>query len=88
MQYLKCWYEKASLSDNHDSFMAMNATNIMMPMDLLTDDQYLYFVMPFCDGGEIFEVLDMNKEFTEDEARYWMCQGLNVSADIKSPSSN
>jgi len=77
MQYLKCWYEKASLSDQNDSFMAMNATNIMMPMDLLTDDQYLYSVMPFCDGGELFEVLDMNEKFTEDEARHWMCQVLN-----------
>jgi len=76
MQFLKRWYDRASSSTIDDPFMSMRATNVMMPMDLLSDDRYLYSVMPFCDGGELFEVLDMNEKFTEDEARHWMYQVL------------
>ena len=66
--------------DVEDPFDAMADTNIMMPMDLLSDDTYLYSIMPFCDGGELFERLDLNERFTEDEARHWMRQILNVRA--------
>lgn len=82
MQFLKRWYERTSSSTTDDSFVSMRATNVMMPMDLLSDDRYLYSVMPFCNGGELFEVLDMNEKFTENEARHWMCQVLNVSLII------
>jgi hypothetical protein len=61
-----------------DSFTAMLETNIMMPLDLLSDDRHLYSVMPYCDGGELFERLDANERFSEAEARYWMHQVLNV----------
>lgn len=61
-----------------DSFAAMLETNIMMPLDLLSDDRHLYSVMPYCDGGELFERLDANERFSEPEARYWMHQVLNV----------
>jgi hypothetical protein len=61
-----------------DSFAAMIETNIMMPLDLLSDDRHLYSVMPYCDGGELFERLDVNEKFSEAEARYWMHQVLNV----------
>jgi hypothetical protein len=61
-----------------DSFYMMNETNVMIPLDLLTDERYLYSIMPFCDGGELFERLDANDSFTEVEARFWMKQILNV----------
>jgi hypothetical protein len=61
-----------------DSFQMMSDTNVMIPLDLLTDERYLYSVMPYCDGGELFERLDLNEQFTEDEARFWMIQILNV----------
>jgi hypothetical protein len=61
-----------------ESFLAMKETNIMMPLDLLSDERNLYSVMPYCDGGELFERLDLNERFSEDEARYWMDQVLNV----------
>lgn len=61
-----------------ESFAAMKDTNIMMPLDLLSDERNLYSIMPYCDGGELFERLDMNERFTEEEARYWMDQVLNV----------
>jgi hypothetical protein len=71
--------------DNHHadvtkSFFAMKDTNIMMPLDLLSDERNLYSIMPYCDGGELFERLDLNERFSEDEARYWMDQVLNVSS--------
>jgi hypothetical protein len=66
-----------------DSFKAMLDTNIMMPLDLLSDERHLYSIMPYCDGGELFERLDMNERFGEEEARYWMTQVLNVSLQFK-----
>jgi hypothetical protein len=89
MQYLKQWHTtvnaKASKAQGEPvdgvaaSFKAILETNIMMPLDLLSDDRNLYSVMPYCDGGELFERLDLNERFSEEEARYWMHQVLNVS---------
>ena len=64
------------------SFQSILETNIMMPLDLLSDDRHLYSIMPYCDGGELFERLDLNERFTEAEARYWMFQILNVRTTI------
>jgi hypothetical protein len=66
-------------ADVTQSFSAMRDTNIMMPLDLLSDERNLYSIMPYCDGGELFERLDLNERFSENEARYWMDQILNVS---------
>lgn len=82
MQFLRDWHAQHRPSNSTDavsqSFQAILDTNIMMPLDLLSDDRHLYSVMPFCDGGELFERLDMNERFSEEEARYWMHQILNV----------
>eukprot|EP00581_Thalassiosira_minuscula_P015092 CAMPEP_0183735360 /NCGR_PEP_ID=MMETSP0737-20130205/46407_1 /TAXON_ID=385413 /ORGANISM="Thalassiosira miniscula, Strain CCMP1093" /LENGTH=540 /DNA_ID=CAMNT_0025969081 /DNA_START=153 /DNA_END=1772 /DNA_ORIENTATION=+ len=59
----------------------MLESHIMMPMDLLSDDRNLYSVMPYCTGGELFDVLEKKNRFSEVEARYWMRQilkGLSV----------
>jgi len=64
-------------ADVNESFFAMKDTNIIMPLDLLSDERNLYSIMPYCDGGELFERLDLNERFSEDEARYWMDQVLN-----------
>jgi len=56
---------------------AMMDTHIMMPLDLLSDDRFLYSVMPYCNGGELFDRLDERQKFTEDESRYWMHQILS-----------
>ena len=75
------------ISNDHadviQSFSAMRDTNIMMPLDLLSDERNLYSIMPYCDGGELFERLDLNERFSETEARYWMDQILNVSQKKK-----
>jgi len=92
MQFLKQWHSAVKPTDHQsdgkvdgvlESFQAILETNIMMPLDLLSDDRNLYSVMPYCDGGELFERLDSNESFPEEEARYWMHQVLNVSADTR-----
>lgn len=60
------------------AFSTMTATNLMMPLDILSDDGHLYSVMPYCNGGELFEWLDQHEKFPEAQARYWMHQILNV----------
>jgi hypothetical protein len=93
MQYLRKWFQTTHgrtqpLTPNltvAESFRAMRESNIMMPLDLLSDERNLYSIMPYCDGGELFERLDLNERFSEDEARYWIDQVLNVSSvDIRS----
>lgn len=88
MQFIQKWFEttrrrgaNGNRSDTGvaESFQAMKESNIMMPLDLLTDERNLYSIMPYCDGGELFERLDLNERFSEEEARYWMDQVLNVS---------
>ena len=37
--------------------------NIMTSVDILTDNQYLYIVMPFCDGKELFGCNTRAKSF-------------------------
>jgi serine/threonine protein kinase len=56
----------------------MHDVNVLLPRDILSDQRYLYSVMPYCNGGELFERLDLrNERFSEPEARYWMDQLLN-----------
>ena len=55
----------------------MFTTNVMMPLGVFWDHTNLYCVMPYVNGGELFDVLDQRKTFPEAEARYWMLQILN-----------
>jgi hypothetical protein len=51
--------------------------NIMTSIDVLTDNVYLYLIMPFCDGRELFDVVQAGK-FSEPEARHWFKQILKA----------
>mmetsp|Transcript_29858 Transcript_29858/g.59499 ORF Transcript_29858/g.59499 Transcript_29858/m.59499 type:complete len:567 (+) Transcript_29858:178-1878(+) len=61
----------------------MLESHIMMPLDLLTDNRNLYSIMPYCTGGELFEVLEKKSRFSEPEARFWMRQILQGLACLK-----
>lgn len=61
---------------------AMQRTGVMMPQDWLQDEHYCYSIMPYCDGGELFDRVGSQGRFTEDEARHWMHQTLNVSCAL------
>jgi len=56
---------------------AMSRTGVMMPQDWLQDEHYCYLVMPYCDGGELFDRVGNLGRFSEEEARHWMHQILN-----------
>ncbi|KAL3805000.1 hypothetical protein ACHAW5_011194 [Stephanodiscus triporus] len=58
-------------------------SHIMMSMDLLSDDRYLYSIMPCCNEGELFDLLERKKRLTEPEARYWMRQLLRCLSCLK-----
>ncbi len=62
-----------------ESSIKLQQHHIMMPMDLLSDDEYLYSITPFCTGGRLLDVLENKSRFSEPEARYWMRQILKVS---------
>jgi len=59
-------------------------SKVMPSRDILDDGDYLYSVMPFCDGGEFFDYLfnedDGNAMIIgENEARRYFLQILEVS---------
>lgn len=56
---------------------SMGQTNVMMPLRMLYDNSNIYCIMPYVNGGELFDVLDSRQKFSEEEARYWMIQILN-----------
>ena len=61
----------------------MLESHVMMPLDLFTDHLNMYSIMPYCSGGELFDVLESKNRFTELEARYWMRQILRGLACLK-----
>lgn len=55
----------------------MDDNHILLPMDApLSDGRNLYSIMPYCNGGELFAVLDGATQCTEPQARYWIHQIL------------
>lgn len=57
----------------------MVEAHVMTALDALTDGRNLYCIMPYCSGGELFDVLEKRNKFTEREARFWFRQILEVS---------
>lgn len=56
---------------------AMARTGVMMPQDWLQDEHYCYLIMPYANGGELFDRVGTMGRFSEEEARHWMHQILN-----------
>jgi len=50
--------------------------NLMTQIVTLTDDEYLYSIMPYCGGGELFEKVSQDGRFPEPLARHWFRQLL------------
>lgn len=81
MQYLYNYYKNinAMQQNNHlDIHRIIVDSHVMMPIDILTDDRFLYCVMPYCNGGELFDRLDQYNKLPEDECRYWLDQILTA----------
>ena len=56
---------------------------MIMVLDVLFDENFLYSVMPLCDGSGLFDVLDNRGRFTEGECRYWIHQSLMGSESLQ-----
>mmetsp|Transcript_14056 Transcript_14056/g.20737 ORF Transcript_14056/g.20737 Transcript_14056/m.20737 type:complete len:190 (+) Transcript_14056:93-662(+) len=91
MQYIRQNYSSSNKSsphyatdsiDNNDAsdksnlIQKMMDAHVIFPYDLLADDRHLYSIMPYCDGNDLFYMLEDKKRFGEDECRYWMNQIL------------
>lgn len=92
MQYLEKWVqqEQEQLSRQQrrdDPRMQQESTeeesHIMLPLDLLSDDENLYSITPFCKGGRLLDILENKSRFSEPEARYWMRQILKGLSCLK-----
>ncbi len=55
----------------------MYRTNVLLSIGFFYDHTHLYTIMPYVDGGELFDVLEQRQKFSEPEARYWMHQIMN-----------
>ena len=95
MEYMKKWM-MATLSssttttystaddDNDDKTLdASTWSHILVALDILSDDQHLYTVTPFCEGGRLLDRIEGKNRFSEVEARYWMRQILEGLACLK-----
>jgi serine/threonine protein kinase len=58
----------------------MVEAHVMSALDALSDGRNLYCIMPYCSGGELFDVLEKRTKFPEREARFWFRQILEVSS--------
>jgi len=50
--------------------------NLMTQLVTLSDNDYLYSIMPYCGGGELFEKVSQDGRFPEPLARHWFRQLL------------
>lgn len=66
MQYLQNFYCNSNWQDTH----------LLTPKDILSDTTYLYMVLPFCSGGELFSEVQGRNNFSEEESRYYFKQIL------------
>mmetsp|Transcript_52924 Transcript_52924/g.78901 ORF Transcript_52924/g.78901 Transcript_52924/m.78901 type:complete len:113 (-) Transcript_52924:28-366(-) len=64
--------------DNKSENKATARSHIVMPIDILSDADYLYIVMPYCEGGGLSDVLANKGRFDETQTRYWMHQIMKV----------
>lgn len=65
---------RAERFDENVVWATMNRTGLLLPLDTpLVNDNYLFVVMPYCNGGEL---LDHCGTFTEPQARHWFHRTL------------
>eukprot|EP00567_Pseudictyota_dubia_P013178 CAMPEP_0197437192 /NCGR_PEP_ID=MMETSP1175-20131217/4465_1 /TAXON_ID=1003142 /ORGANISM="Triceratium dubium, Strain CCMP147" /LENGTH=1391 /DNA_ID=CAMNT_0042966647 /DNA_START=169 /DNA_END=4344 /DNA_ORIENTATION=- len=88
MQYFRRWHESNFHKEQsgkvetpyEETVRIMVKTNVMIPVDVLTDDSYLYIIMPRCSGGDLFDALfnsSHRAHLGEEASRNFMNQALN-----------
>jgi serine/threonine protein kinase len=92
MEYMKDWALATSSSlipaisgetDADRTIEASKWSHVLMALDVLSDDQHLYTVTPFCDGGRLLDRIEGKNRFSEAEARFWFRQILEGLACLK-----
>ena len=48
--------------------------NVLGIVDVVFDDQYVYAVLPYCNGGELFSVIEERGAMTQPQARHFFGQ--------------
>lgn len=46
--------------------------NVMSPVECCMDSDYIYLIMEFCDGGELYDIVEENQVLTEPITRHYM----------------
>ena len=52
--------------------------NIMCQIECVEDRDNIYSIMPFCDGGELYDIIESKGAMTEPVARYYFIQILQA----------
>ena len=52
--------------------------NIMCQIECVEDRENIYSIMPFCDGGELYDIIESKGAMTEPVARYYFIQILQA----------
>ena len=90
MQYLQRYclqiYQDPPLPEEEFAGPAMNAvqrsqrstldSHVLMPLDVFKDDNFLYIIMPYLDGGDLFDRITRGNRITEEEARHFLSQAI------------
>uniref|UniRef100_A0A7S1B3D7 Protein kinase domain-containing protein n=1 Tax=Corethron hystrix TaxID=216773 RepID=A0A7S1B3D7_9STRA len=58
--------------------------NVLSQIETLCDDDYLYSIMPYCSGGDLFDRVSQDERFTDPQARYWFRQLLQGLLHLQS----
>jgi len=58
-------------------FVGNNHPNVMGQIECISDQNHLYSVMNFSNGGELYDLVDANGKLTEVQARHYFAQMLD-----------
>ena len=87
LEYMKKWMmatiPRSINSSSGESVDASTLSHILVPLDVLSDDQFIYSVTPYCEGGRLLDRIEHKHRFSEAEARFWMRQVLEGLACLK-----
>mmetsp|Transcript_50813 Transcript_50813/g.99366 ORF Transcript_50813/g.99366 Transcript_50813/m.99366 type:complete len:449 (-) Transcript_50813:69-1415(-) len=58
-------------------------SHVLTLKDLYSDDHNMYMILPYCSGGDFFNVVEASRSFKEPEARYWFRQIVDGLATLQ-----
>ena len=60
-----------------------SSSNVLRHIIALSDSRYLYSVMEYAEGGELFDMVNESGKFTEQRARHWFRHLLRGLASLQ-----